>query len=168
MSPRATSTRRTDAINRSGRASERRSVTKLTKAVALFPLVAVCLLSCSSRGQRTITGVNDAPFSLRIVIEHFAGPPLSAEEDDIYLVRKDGKRELVFSGYGASSVDFLGLPDRTLLILYCGGSIIKTKTSVLETNEPDSERMLRVQPVLTEGLSVNGAPLCQSRSPELR
>lgn len=135
-------------------------------------VTAVAASSCSSRGKRTSYSVRDPALPFSFIIDHYVGPPLSEEEDDVFLVTDGDERELVFRGTGGKNVDFARPDKDVLLIMYCGGSVISIKSSALISHDPIS--ILRIQSVTAPGLSANGKPVCKdgdsraSRIPELR
>lgn len=119
----------------------------------------IAISSCS-RGHSIETDVR-GPLSLNFTTVHYTGPPMSAEEDDIYLRKPDGSREMIFSGYGGKDIRFFAADNQTLLIAYCGGSVLEVKSSIVKPGA-DSKviELINVQPITSRNLSVNGKKIC--------
>lgn len=87
--------------------------------------------------------------------------PLSSVKHSIYYVNDSG-RKLIFRGYGGSVPVLSLLSPDVVLVRYCGGVIYET-ASFLESEASTDEiaRALRLQPIISPGLSANGRQICR-------
>lgn len=116
------------------------------------------------RGSESSTyRLRERPFGLDVTVRHVTGAPLSAEEDEVYVTTGEGE-ELIFKGYGGSRPKLIGINPDTIIILYCGGSIITTKSSISpnKTNE-EPLSIIRIQPITVSGLTAAGQQLCRPK-----
>lgn len=118
-------------------------------------LALASLVGCSEE-NRTITNVENLPLSIQV--EHSVGPALSAEEDKVYILDDSGNRDLIFEGYGGRRPQFYMFKD-SIIMSYCGGSILTTKSSFFSEDE-SARKILRFQPVIVPGLSLDGKDIC--------
>lgn len=93
--------------------------------------------------------------TLAFVSVHDVGPPLSAEEDALFLVQGTA-RELVFRGYGGRLKSVSQLNSKAIIIEYCGGKVSETASF----RHPQDGTILAVQPVVSSGISAQSKEYC--------
>jgi len=123
-------------------------------------LLAVLLLSGCQRDGGVIGSTTLPNISGKFVIEDDDRTvALTSVQHSIYYVNGDD-RKLIFKGAGGRTAPTLSLlsPD-VILIRYCGGSIYKVESQFFET-DANVNRILRLQPVTSRGLTVSGRPVC--------
>jgi len=130
----------------------------------LFSLMLLSLLleSCQRDGGVIGTTRLSGMEGTFVIEDDMRTAPLTAAVHSVYYVRNKD-RTLVFRGAGGSMPRLSVLSQGTVLIVYCGGTIEKT-ASILDGN-PLSGRDVRartIQPVVAEGLSVNGQGICKA------
>lgn len=125
--------------------------------------LSLLLASCYSE-QPTETVLRDDVHGVELIAEHLEGPALSQPEDKLLLV-DDDDRKLIFEGYGGSSLSLLSAQRGTLIVSYCGGSIRKTESFLVDDEESGGVLAVKVQPVVAGGLQLNGEVICGDELP---
>jgi len=125
----------------------------------LSPIAILYLASCS-RGDSTSREIK-GPLGLNFIVEHFTGPPMSAEEDEVYVKLPDKSKKLIFKGYGSRNVNITSHNGDSLIIGYCGGSILKVESSIVNKNPiNNSNSLIRIQPITLDNVSIYGNKIC--------
>ena len=125
-----------------------------------FNVAAVCffLASCAAEQPRE-TLLRDEMHHVNLVVEHLVGPALSQEQDTVS-VDRNGRREVIFQGYGGSTVTVRPLKKGVLVLVYCGGAI-QAASSFLVTDQSSGEAIaVKVQPVVASGVQIGGKDVC--------
>jgi len=126
-----------------------------------FLVAASCLvLTCCNADQPIETKIHDDVNGVDLIIEHRAGPALSRPEDKLYIV-VDGKKNLIFEGYGGSSLLLPPLKRGVLIVAYCGGSIRNTNSFLAKDNLAGEVTAVKIQPIITSGIHINGKSVCE-------
>ena len=139
--------------------------------VICFRVTAVCVLlaSCAVE-QPTERMLKDEVHDVNLVVEHLVGPVLSQEEDKVSVVR-DGSREVIFEGYGGSTVAVRPLTKGVLVLAYCGGAIRTAHSFLVTDGQSGAATAVKVQPVVVSGLEIDGIDVCggadRSPAPEI-
>ena len=124
----------------------------------LTSLIFLILVSCAIE-QPTKKMLFDKSNGVKLVAEHLVGPALSQPEDKLYIFA-DGRRKLIFEGYGGSSLSLRSSQKGTLIIAYCGGSIKSAQSFLVNDRSSGSVVAVRIQPIVASGLQIDGVPVC--------
>ena len=122
-------------------------------------LAVVILLSACSVENPTQKVVRDSVNGTDLLIEHTSGPALSQAGDRVFVTR-DGKRDLIFEGFGAPSINLKPLREGVLLIEYCGGSVRKVDSFLAGQTSSGNAIAVKVQPIVIENVDIDGSRLC--------
>jgi hypothetical protein len=132
----------------------------------LVATASVLLSSCSAEGPTERT-IRDEVHHVDLVVAHLIGPALSQERDTVSVVR-DKSREVIFEGYGGSSVVIKPLTKDVLVLAYCGGVIEATHSFLVTDQRSGQASAVKVQPVVVEGLKIGGVDMCGGTNPPTR
>lgn len=137
----------------------RAEMTLLWKRLVIA-LVVLSIAGCNRDGG-VIGSVNFPNIRGRFVIEDDARTrALSSIKYSIYYVSGSSKK-LIFRGYGGSVPTLSLLSPDIVLVRNCGGSIRETASFLESEASTDGiARLLRLQPVISAGLSANGRLIC--------
>lgn len=119
------------------------------------------LLACCNSEKPDRTKIYDAANGVNFVLEHHSGPALSQAEDKLYLI-SDDERKLVFDGYGGSALSLPSLKKGILVVAYCEGAIRRTESFLAKENSSGEVVAVKVQPIITSGILMNGTSVCQN------
>ena len=86
--------------------------------------------------------------------------PLTSALHSVFYVNGD-ERTLIFKGSHASKPTIKLLNADTILVSYCGGSILETSPFIEGSEREDGGvRLISIQPVVSSGISANGREIC--------
>ncbi len=134
-----------------------------------FSLIASALLIASCNRDGDVIGSATLPnIRGRFVVEDDARTmPLTSVQHSVYYVVGDD-RKLIFQGFDGKTPVISLLNEDVIIVRYCGGRIEEIESSFREDGagkEGEDFRILRLQPVTSPGLVVNGQALCGSPVP---
>ncbi len=126
--------------------------------VSALALAALLASGCQRDGG--VIGTTRLPnIQGKFVIEDdYRATALTSVQHSIYYLT-GGHRKLIFTGAGGGTPTLALLSPDDILIRYCGGSIYKVESSFFERDD-EVDRILRLQPVISPGLTANGRPVC--------
>lgn len=130
------------------------------RSMNAFNVAAVCvfLTSCTAEQPRE-TLLRDEVHHVNLVVEHLVGPALSQEQDTVS-VDRNGRREVIFKGYGGSTVAVRPLKKGVLVLVYCGGAVQTAKSFLVTDQASGATIAVKVQPVVTSGVQIGGKDAC--------
>lgn len=125
----------------------------------LLAITALSILGSCNSERPTETKLHDDIHGIDVIVEHLDGPALSQPEDRVSVL-ENGDRKVIFEGYGGTSISLISQTRGILLLTYCGGVIQKTESFLL--NDAYSNRLIavKVQPVVSGNLQINGREIC--------
>ena len=134
----------------------------LERVIKLACLAMITALGPSCGRDGGITGTERLPTMRgKFVFEDDSRTrPLSGVYHSVFYVNGDD-RTLIFKGYYASKPIISLLSPDTLLVSYCGGSILETSAFFEGGDlEDGSVRLIHVQPVNSSNIYANGREVC--------
>jgi hypothetical protein len=127
----------------------------------LFVTIIILLItSCSNENPKVIR-INDSVHGVVFEHEHISGPALSPARDWVYAV-KDGRRQLIFEGYGAPKLMVRSFENGLVVIEYCNGWIDKVDAFNGSRTLSEVQVTVKIQPVVIPDVIVNGIKMCST------
>lgn len=127
--------------------------------IRILLLGIIVLIPACDRQNATTTNVQDTLHRVQFSVDTIDGPILSEARHKVY-VERDSGRDLVFEGYGGTTVLIEPLSEGVVLLEYCGGAIRKVDSFISYRAGSPIPRAVTIQPIVIPNVTIGGMHFC--------